>query len=193
LQCDAIGFRHLRSALPTLMLVRTRDAAQSGWLRATIRQIEAEVGRPMPGGLSMLERLVEIIFIELLRHQIVSMSPGSVGWLSALADRSLGKCLSLVHSEPRRVWSLRDLATASGLSRSSLSQRFEAMLGTSPMRYVRDWRLCLVSAALRSSNEPIALVAYNAGYGTEAAFSRAFSRTFGVPPAEWRRAVRNPS
>ena len=143
-----------------------------------------------PGSLSMLERLTEIVFIELLRHQVLAAGPAATGWLAALADPALGRCLALIHEDPERDWSVQDLAAASALSRSALTERFETMLETSPIRYLRDWRLCLASVALTTTGKTVADIAYDAGYGTEAAFSRAFSRTYGMPPATWRQAAR---
>ncbi len=190
LQCDAMSFRPLRAALPSLLHVATRAADGPAWLRAAIDQIVAEIDRPRPGGLSVLERLSEIAFIELLRHQIIAAPPGAIGWLAALADPPLGRCLALIHDDPRRAWSVRDLSAASGMSRSALAERFEAVLGTSPMRYLRDWRLFLASVALGTTRKPIAAIADEAGYGTEAAFNRAFSRAYGAPPAAWREQAR---
>lgn len=190
LQCDAIRFRPLRDALPTLLHVSTRGTDDADWLRATILHIAAEVDRPRSGGLSMLERLWEVILIELLRHEIAAMMPGSVGWLAALADPALANCLSLIHQDPKRDWSVQDLAAAAGLSRSALAERFAAILDISPMRYIREWRLYLASVALSTTTQAIAAIAYDAGYGTEAAFNRAFSRAYGVPPAAWRQNAR---
>jgi AraC-like DNA-binding protein len=190
LQCDALNFRPLRDALPTLLHARTKGADDAEWLRATIAQIVAEADRPRAGGLSMLERLTETTFIELLRHQIIAARPESVGWLAALADPALSRCLALIHDDPARGWSVPMLAAASGLSRSTLTERFETVLDTSPMRYVRDWRLCLASIALTTTSKGIATIADDAGYGTEAAFNRAFARAYGSPPAAWRQNVR---
>lgn len=190
LQCDAMNFRPLRNALPSLLHVRTRGAAETEWLRATIRQITVEVDNPRAGSVSMLERLTEIIFIEVLRHRIVVAGDVQSGWLAALADPSLGRCLALIHDDPRLSWTVQRLANASGLSRSTLTERFETMIGTSPMRYVRDWRLCLASMALGTTRKAISAVAHEAGYGTEASFNRAFARAFGVPPAAWRQNAR---
>jgi AraC-like DNA-binding protein len=189
LHCDALRFRPLRDALPTLMHVRTADGGDAGWLKATIGQMEAEVTRGRPGSLSMLERLTEIVFIELLRLQVVAEGPAATGWLAALAEPALGRCLALIHDDPRRDWSLPELAAAAAVSRSVLTERFEAMLKTSPIRYLRDWRLCLASIALTTTGKAVADIAHEAGYGTEAAFSRAFSRTYGLPPAAWRQAA----
>lgn len=193
LQCDAMDFRPLRKALPTLLHMKTDGTDEAHWLRATIAQIVSEVDRPRTGGLSMLERLTEIIFIELLRHEILAARAGSVGWLAALADPSLARCLALIHDDPNRDWSVPSLAKAAGLSRSTLAERFETVLDTSPMRYVRDWRLYLASIALRTTGRAIAAIGYDAGYGTEAAFNRAFSRAYGAPPAAWRQKARSNS
>lgn len=138
----------------------------------------------------MLERLAEIMFVELLRHEIVAARSGTSGWLAALATPAVGRCLSVIHENPRRAWSMQNLSRASALSRTALVERFEAFLGTSPMRYVRQWRLYLASSALGTTAKPIAAISYDAGYGTEAAFSRAFSRAYGIPPARWRNTTR---
>lgn len=190
LQCEAMNFQPLRKAMPELLHARTAAAGDSGWLRATIRQIIAEADHPSSGSNSMLERLTEILFIELLRHEIVAAPPGTTGWLAALADPALSRCLTLIHEDPLRDWTVPMLAGICGLSRSSLAERFETMLQTSPMRYVRDWRLCQASVALSTTSKPVAAVAYDAGYGTEAAFNRAFARAYGLPPAAWRQTAR---
>lgn len=190
LQCDTLVFRPLRNALPALIHVQTEGVADAKWLRAAIRQMVAEVDHARAGGALILERLTEIVFIELLRHWMASSQAPPTGWLAALADLSLGRCLSLIHGEPRREWSVQELSKASGLSRSVLAERFESMLETSPMRYVRDWRLCLASLALRTTSRPIAAIAFGAGYGAEAAFNRAFARLYGAPPAAWRKEAK---
>jgi AraC-like DNA-binding protein len=187
LQCAAVNFRPFRNALPSLPHFKAASLHEGDWLRSTIQQIVNEVEKPRSGGLSMLERLTEITFIELLRHYMVAATGGSAGWLSALSDPHLGKCLSLIHDSPKLELSVNDLSAAAGLSRSALAERFETMLNTSPMRYLREWRLCQASVALATSNKAIASIADEAGYGTEAAFNRAFSRLFGAPPAAWRQ------
>lgn len=191
LRCDAMDFRPLRMALPQLLHMKTAGP-ETHWLRATIAQIVAEVDRPRTGGMSMLERLSEVIFIELLRHEIlVSARAGAMGWLAALADPPLARCLALIHDDPHRAWSIASLAKAAGFSRSTLGERFERIIGTSPMRYVRDWRLYLASVALRSGGRAIADIGHDAGYGTEAAFNRAFARAYGAPPAAWRQKAKD--
>lgn len=189
LKCDAISFRPLRDALPAFIHVRTRGTDTAPWLRAAVEQMVSEVDRPRAGGASVLERLSEIVFIELLRHQVIAARPGASGWLAALADPALGRCLTLIHDNPRRDWSVPALSSASGVSRSTLAERFEDVLGTSPMRYLREWRLCLARVALATTGKPLTTIAVEAGYGTEAAFNRAFARAYGVPPASWRKAA----
>ncbi|HEY3951438.1 AraC family transcriptional regulator [Phenylobacterium sp.] len=186
LEFAAASFQPLRDGLPTLLHVRTK-ADGLGWLHATIAQIVAEVDQPRAGGVSVLERLTEITFIEVLRQHVSSTPAGARGWLAAMTDPGLARCLALIHADPERDWSLGALAAASGLSRSAMTERFETMLATSPMRYVRDWRLCLAGVALSTSNRAIAAIASEAGYGSEAAFNRAFARAQGMPPAAWRR------
>lgn len=186
----AMGFAPLRHAMPRLIHIRTRGANDAGWIGAMIGQMVSEIDSPRPGSLGMLGRLTELVFIELLRLRILSGEKGAAGWLAALADPALGRCLALVHAAPERNWTVAALATESGLSRTSLAERFAALLATAPMRYVRDWRLYLASVALGTTTQPIAGIAFAAGYGTEAAFNRAFARAYGMPPAAWRQRGR---
>jgi AraC-like DNA-binding protein len=189
LQCEAAGFAPFSRSLPKMIHVKTRSDGNARWLAATVQQMVAEVDFPRAGGVSMVPRLTEVVFIEVLRHQIMTSAPASVGWLAALADPSLSRCLSIIHEDPKREWSVEVLAATSGVSRSVLAKRFQEVLGTSPIRYVREWRLYLASVALATTKQSIATIAYEAGYESEAAFNRAFARTFGSPPAAWRTSV----
>jgi len=101
----------------------------------------------------------------------------------------IGRALALLHEEPGRAWTVDALAREVALSRSLLAQRFAALVGESPMQYLKRWRLALAARALRSGDEAIARVAERSGYETDAAFSRAFKREFGRPPSAWRKAA----
>lgn len=182
-QCEAAGFAPFRAALPEFIHIRT--AGVDDWLSGTIAQIVTEVDRPQPGSGPVLERLTELAFLEILRRQF--LTPAPKGWLAAILDPALSRGLLALHAEPRRDWTLDAVAQESRLSRSALVARFADLLGTSPMRYLRDWRLYLAAEALAATPRPIIAIATEAGYGTEAAFTRAFTRNYRTPPAEWRR------
>jgi AraC-like DNA-binding protein len=86
-----------------------------------------------------------------------------------------------------------ELAHRSGLSRTRLAERFTHFLGESPMAYLAKWRLKLGAELLESSEDSVAEIADAVGYGSEAAFNRAFKREFDCPPAQFRRDRRAPS
>lgn len=68
-----------------------------------------------------------------------------------------------------------------------LAERFRHFLGESPMAYLAKWRLKLGAEILQATGDSVAEVAAAVGYGSEAAFNRAFKREYGCPPAQFRR------
>ena len=86
-----------------------------------------------------------------------------------------------------RTWTTDELAQAVGLSRSAFAERFTSLVGMPPMRYLTRWRLQLAAVRLRESPRSLGQIAYDVGYESEAAFSRAFKSTFGTTPGDWRQ------
>jgi AraC-like DNA-binding protein len=82
---------------------------------------------------------------------------------------------------------MQDLARASGVSRTVLAERFTHLMGEPPLSYLARWRLQVGARLLRTTNRRVLEVAGDVGYESEAAFNRAFKRTFGTPPARYRR------
>jgi transcriptional regulator GlxA family with amidase domain len=141
-----------------------------------------------PGGEAVLERLAEMMFVDAARRYIDTLPEDATGWLAGLRDRYVGKALELMHERPDHAWSVDDLARDVGLSRSALHERFVKFLGDPPMHYLANWRIQLGARLLRESKRTVATIALDVGYDSEAAFSRAFKRIVGLPPAAWRRA-----
>ena len=136
----------------------------------------------------MLERLSEMMFVDAARRCLESLPGDSIGWLAGLRDRHVGRALALIHERPSREWTLEGLAQEVGLSRSAFHERFVQYLGQPPMQYLASWRIQLAARLLRESSRVVASIALEVGYESEAAFSRAFKRLVGMPPAAWRRA-----
>ena len=114
-------------------------------------------------------------------------APGRTGWLAGVGDRIVGGALNAIHSRPAHPWTLEDLAKQAGTSRSVLSERFQQIVGSSTMQYLTQWRMVLAANLLCRSNAPLSRIAEDVGYQTDTAFSRAFRREYGEPPASWRR------
>lgn len=129
------------------------------------------------------------MFVEALRRHVETSPPGGRGWLAALRDVQIGRALALLHEAPGQAWTVDELAREVAMSRSLLATRFASLVGESPMQYLMRWRLALAARALRSGSDAISRVAERSGYETEAAFSRAFKREFGLPPSTWRKSL----
>lgn len=183
--CDAHPFNPLLVSLPRLLHVRAHG--RDGWTAQFIRFAVAESMNKRPGGEALLERLSETMFVDLLRRYLEDLPEGHPGWLAGLRDRHVGRALGLLHERPAESWTIDRLSDQVGLSRSALHQRFAGFIGVSPMHYLAQWRMQLAANLLRQSSASIAAIALEVGYESEAAFSRAFRRATGAPPASWRR------
>jgi AraC-like DNA-binding protein len=187
LHCDAVAFGPLLASLPRLIVVRAYEDGASVWLRSTVEHIVREVRQERAGSRLMLERLNEVVFVESLREYMAHNEiPGS-GWLAGVKDRHVGRALELMHADPARSWTVPELARAAGISRSVLTERFGRLVGQSPIEYLKVWRLHLAGSMLRDGERKLREIAEAVGYESEAAFSKAFRRTFGAPPGAWRR------
>jgi AraC family transcriptional regulator, alkane utilization regulator len=179
-------FTPLFRFLPDFLIEHTREQKMGGLIAATVREIVSLVEAATPGSQLMLGRLMEMLFLEMLRLYAERLPEGSKGWLAALKDPIVARAIQLVHTEPARKWTAGDLAREAGTSRTVLADRFNAILGRPPIDYVTGWRIQLAADRLRNSREGIASIAANVGYESEAAFNRAFKREFGQPPGRYR-------
>jgi len=186
LGCDARPFNPLISALPRVLHL---PAARAGdWVGRVIDQAVTESNERRPGGEAVLERLSEMMFVDAARRYLDGLPEDATGWLAGLRDRFVGKAIALMHERPDQEWTIEALGAEIGLSRSALHERFVQYVGQPPMQYLANWRIHLGSRLLRESNRNVAAIALEVGYDSEAAFSRAFKRVVGMPPAAWRKA-----
>jgi AraC-like DNA-binding protein len=184
LACDARPFNPLIESLPKVIKLDWRGG-DSGWLGEFARVARAESTAKRRGGESVLAKLSELMFIEVLRRYLAELPPERAGWLAGLRDPLVGKALSLLHGAPALSWTIEELARQAGASRSVLAERFTALVGIPPMHYLTQWRMQMAAGLLKSGAN-IATIAAATGYGSEAAFSRAFKRAVGTSPSAWR-------
>ena len=189
LACDAQPFNPLLDNLPPVIKARDSEDEEMHWLGQFIRLATMESTEKRAGGETVLAKLSELMFIEVVRRHLASMPPEQAGWLAGLRDPFVGKALSLLHARPERAWTIEKLGKDVGLSRSVLAERFADLVGVPPMQYLAKWRMQIAAALLDGANNNIASVAAKIGYGSEAAFSRAFKKMVGVPPSDWRRGM----
>jgi AraC family transcriptional regulator, alkane utilization regulator len=158
------------------------------WWRASLRYLINETATPGPGQRAVLARLAESLFVQVLRWQLRHAVEGHDGWLAGLHDRQIGRVLTLLHASPERPWTVDELAKQARMSRAALAKRFVEMIGHSPIQYLARWRMLVARRLLIDSKLTVAEIAGRIGYESEAAFTRAFRRVVGLPPAAWRQA-----
>ena len=186
LGCDRRPFNPLLSTLPRQLHL---PGLSSGWLQSFAQQVVEESRAQRVGADSVLTRLAELMFVEVLRRYIETLPPGQRGWLAGLRDDVVGRGLGLLHNAPAHPWTLEELAGAVATSRSAFADRFTALIGQPPMQYLAQWRMQLAAGRLTTGNAKVAAIAAEVGYESEEAFSRAFKRIMGVSPAAWRRGT----
>jgi AraC-like DNA-binding protein len=179
------------SGLPRIMSLHHADDPAGQWLANSIQYSVGEGNGKADGGDIITAKLSEVMFVETLRRYINSLPAEKSGWLAGARDPAVGQALALLHREPATEWTIESLARRVGLSRTRLADRVRLFLEDSPMSYLAKWRLRLAADALRTSENSIAKIAMDVGYGSESAFNRAFKREFNIPPAKFRRQRRS--
>lgn len=187
LGCDRRPFNPLLASLPRRMHMRGMSSA---WLDGFTRRLSEESRLGRPGADSVLTRLAELMFIEVLRRYLEGLPTGQTGWLAGLRDDVVGRVLRLIHGRPGHSWTLDELAREAASSRSSVAKRFADLVGQPPMQYLAQWRMQVAANLLAQSGAKVAAIGAEVGYDSEAAFSRAFKKATGLAPGAWRDARR---
>jgi len=181
----------LLTLLPDMLHIPARQAGAD--LDTTLRLLAGEISRPQPGASAVLDRIVDILLVQLLRAWLdTAAAPDrAASWLSALTDPIAGPALAALHTQPGRDWTIPSLATAIGVSRATLARRFPAQVGCTPAAYLTRWRMDLAAVRLRDTDDTVGAIAKSLGYTSEYAFNRAFTRDRHIPPGRYRTHSRD--
>jgi len=170
-----------------VLRLNAREGAGGAWIGDSFRRAAEEFTTGGAGSTTVLSKLAELLFVEAVRRYLATLPEAQTGWLAGLRDAKVGKALAVLHTRPAHAWTTDELAQAVGMSRSAFAERFTSLVGMPPMRYLTRWRLQLSAVRLRESPRSLGQIAYEVGYESEAAFSRAFKSTFGTTPGDWRQ------
>jgi len=179
-------FAPLFRALPSTLIERTSTDKVGHLIASTVREIVTLVDAATPGTQAVLGRLMELLFIEMLRHHVSLLPDASQQGFAALTDPVVARALQLLHAEPQHRWTIDQIASRAGTSRTVLTDRFKVLLGRPPIDYLAGWRIQLAAERLRAGSESVPRIAASVGYESEAAFNRAFKRITGLTPGNWR-------
>lgn len=176
----------LFASLPALMHVRTAGGVELEGMQALIGMLRSEHSQPQPGSEVILGQLASALFAMILRAWVTQAS-AQQGMLALLSEPRLRRGLSAMLDDPARQWSVDELAEACHLSRATFARHFVKAAGMTPGEMLMRIRMARAAHWLRRDTRNVAIIADAVGYQSEAAFSRAFSRFYGVTPGAFRR------
>ncbi len=177
----------LFQSLPPVLKLNLRATASGAWIESSFRFAASQIAAGSLGSTTVITKLSEVLFVEAIGQFVATLPAERRGWLAGLRDPQIGRALSLLHAQPKHAWTAEGLASEVNMSRSALADRFTTLVGESPMHYLAGWRMHLAAQQLREGRSTVAQAAFEVGYDSEAAFSRAFKRQFGASPGAWRR------
>lgn len=172
----------LMQALPEIMILKLEETPS---LNASLGLLFSEAKEDCSGQQPLLDRLIEVVIIQLLR-EFIDHNHLHTGLLAGLAEPRLAKAITAIHSEPAYSWTLNELADVAGMSRTRFASQFRETVGTTPGHYLSNWRIGVAQSLLRRGKS-LQLIADAVGYANASALSRAFTSHVGTAPAIWRK------
>ena len=179
-------FHPLVDNLPALMHVPGNESYNTTWLDSAMGFIAHEASSEQPGAYAIIDRLSEIIFIQVIRAYI-NKSKEHIPFIDALRDPQISRAIKEIHDRPDHVWKAEKLGRTVGMSRSAFFNKFSELVGMTPHQYLSLVRMQKASHFLSTTRKPLGVIAESVGYTSEAAFSSAFKKHSGIRPGEYRR------
>jgi AraC-like DNA-binding protein len=183
---DASRGAQLLQRLPPIIELRGAGSQSLEWLDVSAAMLMQENTNPSQGSREMLSRILDLLFIQILRAW-AARPDATPAWLTGAMDPVIGDAITAIHANPAHPWTIERLADKSNLSRSAFAERFVKRVGTPPAAYIAQVRLETAADLLQNTTQSIGAIAAQVGYDSEAAFSRAFSKRYTMPPSRWRR------
>lgn len=190
LVCGRLRFESARqnlvlAALPSIIVLRSSDGAEMRRLQQMMTDIREELAAAQPGARAIATDLASALMVLVLRLHVARQKIDT-GLLALLGQRQAARAAIAMIEQPDRAWSLDELADTAGASRATLVRLFQKSVGAAPLEFLTDLRLNLARNKLAASSQSMIEIATAVGYQSESAFSRAFSRQFGMPPSAVR-------
>ncbi len=183
------GLGHpLMGALPPYLHVKPGTDAEYIWLRHMIETMDLEAEIHRPGKEVVVDRLCEILFIQILRRSEEGLG-NHTNFLAALAAPAIRHALHLIHSQLDHPWTLEELAREAGASRAVFAARFHQLVGVPPKAYITSWRMHKATRLLEDRGLSLSDVAAEVGFASDSAFSKAFKRCFKIAPSALRQRM----
>ena len=174
----------LMNVIPDLTIVRNEELSRHPFLKGTFDQLSAEYMASGPGSELIVNKLTEIVLVELIRINFCR-EEGSP-FLTALQDKPVSRALQYLHEHPEKSWTIQELAQAVGLSRAAFAKRFKALVGETVFHYLTSLRMERAKELLRDTTLPVYEVAERVGYESDLAFTKAFKKQAGQTPRQFR-------
>jgi AraC-like DNA-binding protein len=178
----------ITETLPPFLRISGAEPAGAG-LRESLKMLDRELDSGLMGSTLMTRRLAEMLLLQAFRAYVAGHGAEAAGWIGALSDARVGRAIALMHENVGHGWTVAELASAVGMSRSAFALRFKAMVGVAPLEYLRRWRMLRARHALRRDSCSIFTLARTLGYASESAFGNAFKSTFGHSPRQSRSSA----
>lgn len=185
-------FHPLLDNLPPILHIPGNESFNTKWLDSALGFIAHEAAVEQPGAFAIIDRLSEIIFIQIIRAYI-DASNSRIPFIAALRDTQISRALSEIHSRPDFYWKAEKLGHIVGMSRSAFFNRFSELVGMTPHQYLSFVRMQKAGHFLATTQRPLNTIAKSVGYTSEAAFSTAFKGHFGIRPGEYRKKRKDQS
>jgi AraC-like DNA-binding protein len=174
------------SSMPDYVLITQQsDAHQT--IKAMVKAIHVETKNEAYGSELIVSKLADILILQCIRSWVGDVSKDNQNWIMAHTDKRLSRAMKQIHTDPAQKFDIDFLAQLSGMSRTSFIEYFKKKVGQPPMKYIADWRLSLARERLSSGGDPVLNIAFDVGYASESAFSRAYKTRYGESPTDTKR------
>ena len=184
---DKANSKPLMDLMPAFIHVQN-DRVQALPLQQSMQLFAAEAAQSCLGSYVVLKRLADILLLQLIREHVSSSTCRDTGWLRALSDPRIGGAVRSMHERIEQPWTVGELASVAGMSRSAFASRFKEVVGETPLDYLTRWRVYRATVLLREGDRKLTEIANAVGYDSDGSFNKTFKRILGVTPGEYRRA-----
>ena len=184
--CDFAGdsVTPLLKVFPRLTIIREEELVTHPWLKGTFDQISAEYMSQGPGSELVVNKLTEVVLVELIRINFGRETDNP--FLLALNDKAISRALQLIHDNPQASWTLESLANRVAMSRAAFANRFKSLVGQPMFQYLTALRMQRAREMLQDTRLPVYEIASRTGYESDLAFTKTFKKHTGLTPKQYR-------